>query len=84
MVREKEKDNFRIRNLNRAAFMEENISEVAKDVPLLPVRNVGSVQQKWSEKVQPLIIKFIGVMKRYPKQSVRTQKPIITVCTLSS
>jgi hypothetical protein len=27
MVREKEKDNFRIRNLNRAAFMEENISQ---------------------------------------------------------
>jgi hypothetical protein len=69
MVREKEKDNFRIRNLNRAAFMEENIPEVAEDVPLLPVRNVGSLQQKWSKKVQPLIIKFIGVMKRYPKRS---------------
>jgi hypothetical protein len=69
MVREREKDNFHIRNLNRAAFMEDNIPEVAKDIPLLPVRNVGSLQQKWSKKVQPLIFTFIVVMKRYPKRN---------------
>ncbi len=35
----------------------------------LPTRNVGSLQQKWSKKIQPLVFKFIGVMIRYPKRS---------------
>jgi hypothetical protein len=64
MVREREKENFHIRNLNRAAFMEDSTPEGAEDVPLLPVRNVGSLQQKWSKKVQPLVFKFLGIMKR--------------------
>jgi hypothetical protein len=35
----------------------------------LPVQNVGSLQQKWSKKVQPLVFKFIGVTNRYPQKS---------------
>lgn len=73
MEREKERDKFRMRNLNnsvnRAVFMESDSDEDNDEVFLLPVQNVGSLQQKWSKKVQLLIFKFIGVTKRYPKKS---------------
>jgi hypothetical protein len=35
----------------------------------LPTRKVGSLQQKQSKKVQPLVFKFIGITVRYPKRS---------------
>lgn len=75
MTREKEKDRFRQINLrnavgNRGAFLdEENDGDIRVDAVTLPTRNVGSLQQKWSKKVQPLIFKFIGVTKRFPKRS---------------
>jgi hypothetical protein len=66
----REKDSFRLRNLShamsKAAFMEETCPVVAEDAVMLPVQNVGSLQQKWSKKVQPLILifKFIVATKR--------------------
>jgi hypothetical protein len=70
MAREKEIDKFRMRNMmnsvSRASdFPDEDMDEAIQ----LPVRNVGSLQQKWSKKVQPLVFKFIGVTNRYPKKS---------------
>jgi hypothetical protein len=50
-------------------------SEVFK----LPTRNVGSLQQKWSKKVQPLVFKFIGGTVRYPKKVERIRRPITIV-----
>jgi hypothetical protein len=35
----------------------------------LPPCNVGSLQQKWSKKIQPLDFKFVDVSNRYPKRS---------------
>lgn len=35
----------------------------------LPTRNIGSLQQKWSKKVQPLVFKLIGITVRYLEKS---------------
>jgi hypothetical protein len=74
MQKEKDKDRFR-HNSVRSTLGSMGI-DIFEDSPSedselfqLPTRNVGSLQQKWSKKVQPLVFKFIGVTVRYPKRS---------------
>jgi hypothetical protein len=79
MAKEKQIDKFRMRTLmnsvSRASdFPDEDMDEAIQ----LPMRNVGSLQQKWSKKVQPLVFKFT------PKKVVRTRRHILIACTLSS
>jgi hypothetical protein len=79
MQKERDKDRFR-RNSVRSTLGSMGI-DVFEDSPSedsevfqLPTRNVGSLQQKWSKKVQPLVFKFIGVTVRYPKRSGEDQE----------
>ncbi len=72
MQRQKAKDDFVQRNLcNNLAGVSFDSScfDTDDDVTQLPHRNVGSLQQKWSKKIQPLVFKFVGVTSRYPKRS---------------
>lgn len=74
LQRQKDKERFRLKNLrNSLASNDFDSSEESdnnmEDSVTLPVRNVGSLQQKWSKKIQPLVYKFIGVTTRYPKRS---------------
>jgi hypothetical protein len=72
MQRQKAEDDFIQRNLcNNLAGVSVDSScfDTDDDATQLPHLNVGSLQQKWSKKIQPLVFKFIGVMTRYPKRS---------------
>jgi hypothetical protein len=70
MQRQSRKEHFRVRNLQRSVG-NDFTSESDTDEPLfqLPSRNLNSLQQKWSKKIQPLVFKFIGVTHRYPRRS---------------
>jgi len=75
--RQEQKSQFRKQNLKHAVQnigILEDDSDVVVEVVKLPTRNVGSLQQKWSKKVQPLVLKFIGVTVRYPKRSGEDQE----------
>jgi hypothetical protein len=63
---QKAKDSFRLRNLrnNLAGTGLDSSDDTDDDATELPARNVGSLQQKWSKKIQPLDFKFIGVTSR--------------------
>jgi hypothetical protein len=72
MQQQKAKDDFVQRNLcNNLAGVSFDSScfDTDDDATQLPHRNVGSLQQKWSKKIQPLVFKFVGVMSRYSKRS---------------
>jgi hypothetical protein len=72
LQRQNDKERFRLQNfcnnLASDGFDSTEESEL-EDTVNLPARNVGSLQQKWSKKIQPLVFKFIGVTARYPKKS---------------
>jgi hypothetical protein len=71
MATEKEIDKFRMRNMmnsvSRASdFPDEDMDEAIQ----LPMQNVGSLQQKWSKKVQPLVLQIYTPKKWQGKGGV--------------
>jgi hypothetical protein len=72
MQRQKAKDDFVQRNLHNnlaGVSFDSSCLDTDDDATQLPHRNVGSLQQKWSKKIQLLVFKFVGVTSRYPKRS---------------
>jgi len=71
MQRQSSKDQLRTAQLQRSVLGSDFSPESDDDVALftLPSRNLNSLQQKWSKKIQPLVFKFIGVTNRYPRRS---------------
>jgi len=72
--KENDRDRFRRSSIrsnlgSRGIDIFDDCVEDNGEVFQLPTRNVGSLQQKWSKKIQPLVFKFIGVTVRYPKRS---------------
>jgi hypothetical protein len=82
MQRQKAKDDFVQRNLCNnltGISFDSSCFDTDDDATQLPHRNVGSLQQKWSKKIQPLVFKFAGVTSRYLKEVGKTGRHTTTV-----